>query len=101
MAWGLITGDCSGARYVRLPTLLPVSVILASSIGNWSSIVIGMFLIAIILMAFFSVKKPLTLGRLGAVVSAVILVPFVSYLALCGQMRIFGALLASTGLIDC
>ena len=104
VAWlgGLITAGLLWGQVRQAPdAFTSFSVILASSIRNWSSIVIGMFLIAIILMAFFSVKKPLTLGRLGAVVSAVILVPFVSYLALCGQMRIFGALLASTGLIDC
>jgi hypothetical protein len=68
------------------------SKILTGSFKDWSKWVILLFCSSIAVIALFSVGRH-RMRKLSGVISAAILVPAVAYLALCGELRIFGALL--------
>ncbi|MBV9158760.1 MAG: hypothetical protein JO097_21045 [Acidobacteriaceae bacterium] len=68
------------------------SKILIGSFQDWSKWVILLFCSSIALIALFSVGRH-KLRKPSGVIAAAILVPAVAYLALCGELRIFGALI--------
>jgi hypothetical protein len=63
------------------------------SYQNWSGWVILVFCVAIFTMAGFSVGKT-WVGKITGVIFPAILVPLLAYLALCGELRIFGVWLS-------
>jgi hypothetical protein len=65
---------------------------LQHAIGGWPESVVAVFGIAILILAVVSLQRPIRPGSLWGAFWAVILVPLVTYLAFCAQLRIFGAL---------
>ncbi|MDE3195093.1 MAG: patatin-like phospholipase family protein [Acidobacteriota bacterium] len=85
---GLLWGQAANSPR----TFTTFSGTLMHSVGGWSPLIVWLYPSAIALMAGVSLKR-VTRERVFALIAALVLVPAVSYLAVCGQLRIFGALL--------
>ena len=85
MLWGL-------AGLAKPDSVKTFATILKGSYQDWSKWVIVVFCLAIFLMAAVSVGKTWA-SKMSGVFYPAIIVPLTAYLAICGEMRIFGVLL--------
>ena len=94
-----ITAGLLWGQAVRDPeAVYSFSGILRTSAGKWSHIILWLYPISIALLSAVSLRK-FSFGRLCALLASIVLVPAVSYLAICGQLRIFGVLIAGSDVI--